>query len=141
MRSGQLVFPVLSVNRHGDLTVSADLNSLQTANRLSLSRNYYQDMHIIDSTGASFRVKGVRGPHPVGPWLGFRFLKPRRMRVELDIESEGELSLDAVKAIVFDTMKKSRDFWESGYGDLGAAEATVQGSRSMGTYSLKSDNQ
>lgn len=111
--------------------MSADLDSLQTANRLSLSRHYYQNMLIIDSTGASFRVKGLSDPRPFGPWLGFRFLKPRRMRVELDIESEGELSLDAVKAIVFDTMRKRRDFWESGYGDLGAAKAAVQGSRSM----------
>jgi len=108
-----LSFPVLCLARDASIVVAASLEDLCRCNALAFWGNqYYRDLRIFDSTGASYAVAGAEPERSFS--AGRRFLARvfnRRLAVRLQIEAQGPPSLEAAKQRTSEWLDRAPEFW------------------------------
>ncbi len=132
VRTDTLAFPVLALSRDSSVSVHRDAERLSTCNAIAYWRTrYHEDMLIIDSNAAAYRVLSVE---PVERITRLRRILLRtfngRVRVNLELRAEGPPSLDRAKRMAEEWLDRAPYLWEAAE-DLDAWKSRVVGCRSM----------
>ena len=128
--ASDLAFPVLTVTASGDMEVVNDLEQLQTANALAIRQGFFDNQRIIETSGDTYRVTGIRDKRSKGILLGFRFLKPRLYLVELNLEKEGNFSIEHVQKVALKGIRRFSHFWE-GNLEISELENRIRATKSL----------
>lgn len=116
-------FPCLCIHKGTVFTVASH-DALTSTSAAALRGGLFENLQIIDSTGAEFAVKSARKLHGLGAFWGYNVFLNQRIRVALEIVPTGKVNnADEVRKIV------ARDFatwhgWES-RGDFAEIEKAV----------------
>jgi hypothetical protein len=108
-----LAFPVLAVGRQMTVMVFKDASSLQTANALAIRRGVFQDLLVIDRNGRSYSVSTARVVGPATRFFGFRFMKPRLLRVALQLCPTTIVTLADTQEKVVAAMNEAPELWDA----------------------------
>jgi hypothetical protein len=111
----RLSFPCLCLARDTSITVVDGPDELRRCNALAFFKNrYFEDLIIIDSSAAEYRVTTAVPAEPVTgikKWFVRAFNS--RLTVQLSFRREPGASLDAAKDRVLTWLRKDPDFWEA----------------------------
>jgi hypothetical protein len=89
-------FPVLGLSR-GHLIAFRDLDALTTCGEAGLKSGFFKDLVLLDAEGNKYKVTGTRNLGAAGPFGGFRLLRSRKIRIDLDLAAPEKLSLEEAK--------------------------------------------
>jgi hypothetical protein len=89
-------FPVLSLSR-GHFIAFRDLDALTTCGEAGLKSGFFNDLVLLDAEGYRYKVRGTRKLGPSGPFSGFRLLRSRKIKIDLDLAAPEKLSLEEAK--------------------------------------------
>lgn len=103
-----LLFPVLPIATDGSLRTVDTKEGLETCNNMAMRNGYYNEMLIVDSNGAKYRVAAAERGEYVSSWRPFR---GRLLRVHLHLNQEGVATLLDVQNMVCTSIEAHRDFW------------------------------
>jgi hypothetical protein len=113
-----ITFPALTLH-DGFVDLIRSLDQLRYSSRLTIKKGTYKDALFVDCRGNAFRIAEVRKlrtvppKFSVGELLGFLSGNP-----DLEVEcvftpaDPATLSLNDVKALILDSFKERRSFWQ-----------------------------
>jgi hypothetical protein len=107
-----LEFPVLTIDKFGDLWVYTEAETLQSTNSYALGRGLLDRLLIVEPSGQAHQVRHARVVGPAGPLMGFRFLKPRRLKVVFTLETAPQATLDDVQRLVLESLERDPHPWD-----------------------------
>jgi len=102
------------------------MDSLIICSKLALRKGgYYENLLVVDSTGAALKIAGAEKLHGVGPFWGYNIFLSQKIKVRLHIENDPiQMSLADVKQSIFDSFKRWHG-WSS-RGDFDELKASVK---------------
>lgn len=113
MKPDVMQYPVICLSQ-GWIQSEISEQSLTRCGIKAFKNGWYKKMIIIDSDGVEYVVKDVYQVGYDGPFWGFRFLKQRQIKVDLEIEMSKKLDIDTFQNMIYDYIKKKASFWSSG---------------------------
>jgi len=105
-------FPVLCIGRKGFLTAVTDRNALETCGQSALDSGYFVGMLLVDSSGRSWEVRSAEKVAGVGPLGGWRLLRSRRIRVQLELVESHPFDLAGLQDRVCEAIDQLPAQWE-----------------------------
>jgi len=131
----RVVFPVLAFSRRlGVVNRKQNPNELTTTTTAGIRNGLFDDLLLVDAALHGFEIKETQIRGGVGPFWGFTPFLNRRVRVELIPARVRPVSLDEVKALVSESIRKWKDVWASG-GNLKELQQTFQRAGSISEMS------
>lgn len=115
MNDDDIEFPVLFIGRLGHMDVAESSDSLGVCDERWLKKGIYDGMLILDSRGRCRRVRRVSGAILVRKERVLLFAH-RIVKVDLELEDCGAISLDEIKARILEIVEKGDDHWDEVFG-------------------------
>ncbi len=112
-RVEELAFPVIFIAGDGLLDIRNTTAELTTTGVTALRKGLFKHALVIDRNGSSYRVQGAKRVGFEPPFWGFRLRYSRRVRLELNLESNGDLDLDQIKTHVSSAIRRHPHVWDS----------------------------
>ena len=106
--------------------------SLQTANSLALRKGVYDDLLVVDRNGQSYAVSIATVVGAATRFFGIRFMKPRLLRVALQLRPTGTVTLADIQERVVAATNEAPEIWDAAWDrDLQDLQASVRSSRTF----------
>lgn len=126
-----LIFPVLAIgSRPGVLGVYSTRDQMTACTVEALKEGYFAGMLLVERSGRSFRVVGVREIEPKGGLFGWTPFHGRITHVGLQLTGEGQVRLEDLKQEMLSKLEEARDVWEEA-GEFDEISAGVQGAKAI----------
>lgn len=108
MKTKDLEYPVLQIDKKGYMWVSIDEDTLTTARSHSLKTGWYKGMILVDSGGRSVKVKDIRFISGKGKYRGYyTMFLDRFVRIELIFDDKPcEISFEKLKKKIISDFKR-----------------------------------
>lgn len=100
MKTSDLIYPVIVIDKDGYAWVSVDEDTLTTLNAASIKRGASKDGIVVDSRGVAAHVEDIRFVSGKGAFWGYTIWLDRICRVEMQLSDPYDISFEQVKSIV-----------------------------------------
>ncbi len=119
-------YPIVLFRYSSAMSVCNTEDELTHCTKPALSRGYYQNLNIVDSTGSCFTVKDAIKTGTIGPLWGFDLFRGQHLRVKLEFKGKkSKLTLDDFKEKILNIFNTDEDFWDSG-GNLDELKKKIE---------------
>ena len=112
MTVNAIKFPVLRFSQNL-VGVERTEDDLTTCTKVALKKGFFDEMLVVEESGKSYKVKGAKKLHGVGPFGGYNIFLNQMIKVELLFEGNPfQINVDEVKRRVLLSFKK-RHGWST----------------------------
>lgn len=110
---------------HGNFMLCKE-ETLKTSTEAALKRDQFSECFVVDSNGTKFLIEEVRKIGYVPPLWGWRLLSSRRVKVDLKLQWDKQLSLQELKDLLLFSIDKNFEIWDEGMESAISLKQSVQ---------------